>query len=118
MNQPLLKAILVDPEAQAVVDFFNEHGHDTGSVRGSTVYANAPDDMRLLAVNCTDENAVWNMAAAMRVAFHGQPQLIELTTKVMLMPGPLGTCIVVFMDIMCVEDPRWRTPSDAAGFNG
>jgi hypothetical protein len=105
MSAPLQVPISVHPEAGPVLEFFRSHGHDLGTCKGSWVYHDAPDDMRLIVVNCTDMNAVWAMAAQMRVAFQGRPDLIELTSRVALIDGELDTKLVVFLDIMAIEVP-------------
>jgi len=105
MTIPLKVRIAVLEEAQGVVDFLSEHHFDIGSLNADRIIADAPAGMRLLCVALVDHDALADLSFQMQRAWLTEPALVQLTNRVAVLPTPLDTLLLIFLDIVAVEAP-------------
>jgi hypothetical protein len=98
---PLQVAVSVHPDAEGVVRFLREHGHELQTIARRVFDDTAPPNHRLLCVTLADRAAVDSMAAEMRATFAATADETSwnLTDRVLLVELPLETFGVVFLDI-------------------
>lgn len=103
MNDRLKVLVAVEPAAQPVVDALIRLHRDIGSVDARRVRADAPAGARLLCVNLVSFEALLQLGVELRRELTGQPEALALTDRCMLLPLPLETCLVVFLDIAALD---------------
>jgi hypothetical protein len=96
-------AIAVGPEAAPVLAALEQLHHNIGSVDAAKVHADAPAGARLLCVNLVDQLAIGELGADLRRELDGLPAALRATDRVLVMPLPLGTILVVFLDIAALD---------------
>jgi len=102
MSRPKVLIGVLD-EARPVLDFLKEHHHDIGSINADRLDARAPPDMRLLCVALADQSALLDLIVQMQMAWLPDDAAIKLTDRVAILPLPLDTLLVVFLDIVAIE---------------
>jgi hypothetical protein len=100
---PAKIAVHVHPMAAPIVQFLRDHGHDLATFRADVLDPTAPPGRRFLMVHMVDRAAVDAMGAELRAAFALDETSWNLTNRVVLVPLPLDTFAVVFLDIAVVE---------------
>lgn len=97
--------VAVLKEAQGVVEFLSEHHFDIGSINADLLIADAPADMRLLCVPLVDHDALADLSFRMQQAWLTEPELVKLTNRVAVVPTPVDTLLLIFVDIVALEAP-------------
>lgn len=106
MNPPKVPPkvrIAVLDEAQPVMDFLAAHRLDIGSLNADRLDPRAPPDMRLLCVALVDDDALRELILTMQREL--SDSALGLTNRVALLPLPLDTLLLVFLDIVAIESP-------------
>jgi hypothetical protein len=95
--------VSVEPAAGPVLDALIRLHRDIGSVDARKVRAEAPAGARLLCVNLVDFEAVAQLGAELRRELADHPEALALTDRCMVVPLPVETCLVVFLDIAALD---------------
>jgi len=102
-RHPLKVPIFVLDEAQPVLDFLREHHLDVGSINADRLDAQLAADMRLLCVMLADHDALADLSYRMQRAWLAEPELVALTNRCVVLPMPLDTLLLIFLDIVAIE---------------
>jgi hypothetical protein len=109
MNGPLQVRIVVEPDADPVIDALRRLGIDVGSSAAAILDPRAPPDMRLLTVSVVNTAAVIDLGVALRHELADHPKALALTNRVLSLRGPLDTVVLAFLDIAAIE---WKPAGD------
>jgi hypothetical protein len=93
----------VEPAAAPVLAALRRLSHDVGSVSAHNVRADAPAGARLLCVSLINGAAILQLGAALRRELAGEPEALALTDRCMIVPLPLDTRLLVFLDIAALD---------------
>jgi hypothetical protein len=87
-------------EAQPVLDALQRLHIDVGSIKRNRVEPDAPPEWRCLCIATAEP--VDHIASALRNELAGQPEALALTDNVAALSMPLGTTLIIFLDVVAL----------------